>query len=367
VTGVGFQPKVVLFRYNMSPTDASQSDSVIGFGVGISSSDRRTAGDYENHNLTTSNHAAWNQDTYCIYTPSGSARADFVSMDSDGFTVNWVGASQMKVQYLALGGDALTNYKTGVGSAKTTTGNQSYTGVGFQPTALIVWAGKFSTTPLDQSTNGNGLFGFATSSNARGMVAWRNLNNSNPQVAKRRQSTQRVLSSTTTFTEADFVSFDSDGFTLNYTTAGGNADIFYYLALRGPHVKVSSFNQPTTTGNQSLTGAGFMPKAAIMMSANDVSANNDAAQAHARASFGWATGTSERASLWIGETDNVSPTVAWRDHDSTKLIKLMTESSGGSPTVNAAADHVSFDSDGQTINWTTADGTARQILVLWIG
>jgi len=43
----------------------------------------------------------------------------------------------------------------------------------------------------------------------------------------------------------------------------------------------------------------------------------------------------------------------------------MTESA--SPTVNAAADHVSFDSDGQTINWTTADGTARQIIVLWIG
>ena len=128
---------------------------------------------------------------------------------------------------------------------------------------------------------------------------------------------------------------------------------------------MSSFNQATTTGNQSLTGAGFTPKAAIMVSANDVSGNNDAAQAHARASFGWATGTSARASLWIGETDNVSPTVAHRNLDTTKLIKLMTESS--SPTVNAAADHVSFDSDGQTINWTTADGTARQILVLWIG
>ena len=50
-----------------------------------------------------------------------------------------------------------------------------------------------------------------------------------------------------------------------------------------------------------------------MMSANDVSANNDAAQAHARISFGWATGTSARASLWIGETDNVSAysPVAW--------------------------------------------------------
>ena len=287
-------------------------------------------------------------------------------MDSDGFTINWVTSSQAKIQYLALGGDAVTHVKTGTGSAKTSTGTQAYTGVGFQPTALLVWAGKFSTTPLDQSTNGNGLFGFATSSSARGMVAWRNLNGSDPQVAKRRQSTQRILSSTTTFTEADFVSFDSDGFTLNFTTAGGNADIFYYLALRGPQFKVSSFNQATSTGNQSITGAGFTPKAAIMASANDVSANNDAAQAHARASFGWATGTSERASFWIGETDNVSPTSASRNHDSTKLIKLMTEG-GGSATVNAAADHVSFDSDGQTINWTTADGTARQILVLWIG
>jgi len=102
-----------------------------------------------------------------------------------------------------------------------------------------------------------------------------------------------------------------------------------------------------------------------MISANDVSANNDAYQAHARASFGRATGTSERASLWIGETDSVSPTVASRNLDRTKLIKLRTE--GASPTVNAAADHVRFDSDGQTIKWTTADATARQILVLWIG
>ena len=365
ITGIGFQPKVVLFRYNLQTSTGSGADSVIGFGVGVSSSDRRVSGDYSNNNLSTSTHDAWNQDTYCIYAPSGSPRADFVSLDSDGFTINWASASSMIVSYLALGGDGLTNVKTGAASAKTSTGNQSYTGVGFQPTALIVFAGKFSTSPLDQSTNGSGLFGFATSSSARGMVAWRNQNGSNPQVAKHRQSTQRILSTTTTFTEADFVSFDSDGFTLNYTTAGGSADVFYYLALRGPQVKVSSFNQATSTGNQSLTGAGFTPKAAIMMSANDVSGNNDAAQANARVSFGWATGTSARSSFWIGETDNVSPTVAYRNLDSAKLIKMMTESA--SPTVNAAADHVSFDSDGQTINWTTADSAARQILVLWLG
>ena len=365
VTGVGFQPKVVLFRYNMSATDTSQGDAIIGFGVGVSSSDRRVSGNYATTGLTTSANAAWNQPTYCIYTPGGGSRADLVSLDSDGFTINWVTSSQMAVQYLALGGDAITHVKTGSAAAKTSTGNQSYTGLGFQPTALIVFAGKFSTSPLDQTTNGSGLFGFATSSSDRGFVAWRNQTGSNPQAAKHRQSTQRIMSTTTNFTEADFVSFDSDGFTLNFTTSGGSADVFYYLALRGPQVKVTSFNQATSTGNQSITGAGFTPKAAIMASANDVSGNNDSAQAHARASFGWATGTSERASLWLGETDNVSPTVASRNLDRTKLIKMMTE--GASPTVNAAADHVSFDSDGQTINWSTADGTARQIIVLWIG
>jgi len=365
VTGVGFQPKVVLFRYNMLGTDTSSPDSTIGFGVGVSSSDRRVAGDYSNNNLTTSSHSAYNQSSYVIYTPGGTSKADFVSMDADGFTINWTSSSSMSVQYLALGGSGLTDFKTGSAAAKTTTGNQSYTGLGFQPTCLLVWAGKFSTTPLDQSTNGNGMFGFATSSSARGMIAWRNQHGSNPQVAKHRQSTQRVLGTANTFTEADLVSFDSDGFTLNFPTAGGSADVFYYLALKGPQFKVSSFTQPTSTGNQALTGAGFTPKAALMISANDVVANNDASQAHARASFGWATGTSERSSLWIGETDNVSPTVASRNLDRSKLIKLMTE--GASPTVNASADHVSFDSDGETINWTTADATARQILVLWIG
>jgi hypothetical protein len=365
VTGVGFQPKVVLFRYTMQGADGSMGDSSIGFGVGVSSSDRRVGGNYSNTGLTTSSQSVWNQSSYVIYTPGGGYRADFVSMDSDGFTINWATAADMTVTYLARGGDAITNVKTGSAAAKTTTGTQAYTGVGFQPTALIVWAGKFAQNPADTATNGNGLFGFATSSSARGMVAWRNLNNSNPQGAKRRQSTQRIVSTTTTFTEADFVSFDSDGFTLNFTTAGGAADVFYYLAIRGPQVKVTSFNQATSTGNQSITGAGFTPKAAIMISANDVSANNDAAQAHARASFGWATGTSERASFWIGETDNVSPTVASRNLDRTKLIKMMTE--GASPSVQAAADHVSFDSDGQTINWTTADATARQIIVLWLG
>jgi len=366
VTGVGFQPSFLLFWFNRLGADGSSGDAVIGIGCAVSSLDRRAGGNYSNDNITPSSNTAWNQSSSCIYAASGSPSADFVSFDSDGFTINWLVANPMIINYLALGGSDLTNVKGGVAQAKVTTGNQSYTGVGFQPTCLLVFCGKFSTQPLDGGTQGNALFGFATSSSDRGFIAWRNQNAQNPQIAKHRQSKSRLLAHTTNFSEADFVSFDADGFTLNWTLAGGAADSFYYVALRGPQFKVSNFNQPTSTGNQSLTGAGFTPTASIMISANDVGANDDAAQSHARASFGVATGAAERSCIWTGETDNVAPTVAKRNLDRTKLLKLMTESAGG-PTVNAAADHVSFDSNGQTINWTTADGTSREILVLWIG
>lgn len=367
VTGVGFQATVVIFWWNLSVSDGSAVDFMMGFGVGISSSDRRAAGNSSIDNQASSINNAWNQSSTCIYAPGGVPRADFVSMDSDGFTVNWVSASSSVFNYLALGGTDLTNVKSGAIAAKTTTGNQAYTGVGFQPTCLILFAGKFSTDPLDQATNGAAMIGFATSASDRGCVAWRNKNGANPQVAKHRQSKSKIAISVTdagVFTEADFVSFDSDGFTLNFTTAGGSADVCYYLALRGPQFKVSSFNQPTSTGNQSITGSGFTPKASLMISNNDTAANDDTTAAHALVSLGAATGTSARACIWSGESDAVSPTVADHDLDRTKLIKMIANSS---LTVNAAADHVSFDSDGQTVNWTTADATAREVLVLWVG
>ena len=367
VTSVGFQPTVVLFWWNLLSADGSGADFIFGFGVGISTSDRRAVGNYSTDAQATSSNAAWNQSTTCIYAPSGAPRADLVSMDADGFTVNWISATGTVINYLALGGSDLTNVKSGAIAAKTTTGNESYIGVGFQPTCLILFAGKFSTDPLDQNTNGAAMLGFATSTSDRGCVAWRNKNGVGTQVAKHRQSKSKVAISLTdagVFTEADFVSFDADGFTLNFTTVGGTADICYYLALRGPQFKVSNFAQPASTGNQALTGAGFTPKAALMLSANDTAANDDATNAHALLSVGAATGTTARGCVWAGETDGVTPTQADRNLDRANLIKMMTQNS---LTVNASADHVSFDADGQTINWSAADATARETLVLWIG
>lgn len=349
----------------------SAGDAFIGFGVGISSSSRRAIGDTSTFAQTPSSHAAFNQNAYCIYTPSGSAKADFVSCDSDGFTINLISTSSgMLVNYLALGGDALTNYKLGTLTDSGATGNQTISGVGFQPDTVLFFAGKYSTEPLDQSTNGAAMFGFAKSSSQRGVVSWRSKSGANPQVAKHRQSTSKCIISLTdsgVFAEADYVSSDSDGFTVNYTTAGGASGSMYYLALKGPNFKIVSFNQPTSTGNQTLTGAGFTPKASLFFSNNDIAANNDSTLAHSRLSLGVATGTgtNERSCIWSGEADVTIPTNTARYMERAKVIKLMTE--GATPTLNAEADHSSFNSDGQVLNWTTVDATARQIIGLWLG
>lgn len=370
ITGVGFQPKVVQFFYNRRVTDGTTGDAFIGYGVGISSSARRATAFLSADASTSSSNVAVNRNNSCIYFPGAIVVADFVSQDADGFTINWTTNTPGEatiVNYLALGGASLTDVAVGTITAKTTTGNEAYTGVGFQPTALLVFAGKWSTDQLDAGTNGAFTFGFATSSTARGAVSERSRNASNPQVAKHRQSTSKIAISLTdagVFTEADLVSFDADGFTLNYTTAGGTADVVYYLALRGPSVKVGAFNQATSTGSQATTGVGFQPKALLLASANNTSANNDATNNNGQVSLGWGTSSTARGSIWAGDVTGVSLTQADKDLDRAKILKLF---SPGTPTLNAAADLVTFDSDGFTLNWITADATARQILYFAIG
>src|SRR5262245_23350603 len=87
VSGLGFQPKVVIFFYNSATSDSTNANARIGFGVGISSSDRRAIYNVSIDNQASSTNTAANQNTSCIYL-GGNPIADLVSLDSDGFTVN---------------------------------------------------------------------------------------------------------------------------------------------------------------------------------------------------------------------------------------------------------------------------------------
>jgi hypothetical protein len=373
VTGVGFQPKLILLFGNSRTSDGSTALGQFGFGVGVSSSDRR-AGSYASTDNTAGGQVGFSEgNTRCWRLGDGTgnnlSQADFVSMDADGFTLNWTAADATAriVNYIALGGTDLTNVKSGSNAMRTSTGNQSYTGMGFQPDAML-----FFFTHYSQSTNGGTntgaarfTIGYANSATARGYSAWLSRNGDNPTVTNRVQKTNRCFGQLTTdslLSEFDLVSFDADGFTVNQTTASGTADSFYWVALKGGQFKTGSFNQATSTGSQATTGVGFQPSVLLLQSINN--ASSALVLANSRNSFGAGSSSSARAAVWTGDRDNVATSITDQNLDQTSICRLMTETT---PTVDADADLTSLDSDGFTLDWTTADATAREILYFAAG
>ena len=303
----------------------------------------------------------------CIQTVTSSAsttinEADFVSMDPNGFTINVTKVSGTPtIQYLALGGNDLTNAYVGVAQRKTSTGTQAYTGVGFQPDAMMIFTmANFTSIPaISAVTNIQTTFGVcdgATSKVTANYIQY-NVTTTNTE---RRQSSSIYLSlngSGGVSAEATFTSFDSDGFTLNWTTANASATYFIVVCLKGGSYNVGTFNQNTSTGNQVVTGTGFEPTGVLFSAYMSTTSASTAAEA--RWSLGGASSSTSRGVLWSGSTDNQADSICDTYNDLTKVIKFMIE---GTPTLIAEADFVSMDPNGFTINNTTVDANAREVV-----
>lgn len=383
VTGLGFQPKLVLFFGNNLTADGSAANCNGAFGWALSSTNRMAGTTDGGNNLTSATNSVdvgftsslcYQVINYGNPSPTVVSACDFVSMDSDGFTVNWstTDGTQRVVNYFALGGSSIfTLYSTSTLKTPTATGQVAYTGVGFKPDAVMFFMPRVVVTdpltPAEGSSNWS--FGFAISSNTRGTSGMRNKDGT-PTVARRQQSASEcltVVGSAASVIDADLVSMDKDGFTLSYTKVDVTAYLLPFIAFKGGNYKVGSFNQNTTTqgtGNQSITGVGFRPTGLILVSVDNVTATGN--QSQGRFSFGTASSATQRGCVFMGDTDTANPTVESQDVDRTKVIKMLTEG-GATTTTNAAADFVSFDVDGFTINNTTVDATAREIIYFAMG
>src|SRR3990172_4848530 len=113
--------------------------------------------------------------------------------------------------------------------ANTGTGNQAITGVGFQPKALIF---GFVAKTADGVGTGDGKYavaGMAVSSTQRAAVCF-------ADDAARHTNVKclvMVNGASTLLAEADLVTMDSDGFTINWSTAPSGAWIIPYVAFGG--------------------------------------------------------------------------------------------------------------------------------------
>ncbi len=371
VTGVGFQPKAVLFFLTDKTADGSAANCQIGYGVATSSSNRWCFYGIAQSGLSTHSCSRRYSLSACIgaITAAGAiaAEAGLSSMDSDGFTVNWGTADSTAriVNYIALGGSDISGARCGEIQGPTVTGNQSFTGFGFKPTALIAFCmGTTTAAPALGAASVRPGMGFA---GGGGQAMFANSIFYTTALSRRFQRTDLVAgeaaSSGASICKAQLYSFDSDGFTLNWTEVYTAGRYIYYLALAGPRVKVGSFTQKTSTGTLATTGVGFQPSVLFLGSYN-LAADSSGFYDGARVSVGAADGSQQFAATWGGSASGT--TSDSQDLDRGAVLKMMTPA-GSSPTTQAAAHLESFDADGFTLHWTTADATARQIIYLAIG
>jgi hypothetical protein len=244
VTGVGFAPDVVFHAHGGHALTAALPTNIAGgaFGLGVMDFD----GDqWAFANWTVD--ASFNSDTQrgqvtdaallsFNATPTVQKRASWVSMNADGFTMNFTNTGSVaaaRVFSLALKG---VNVKPGFFLKSTTAApaSQPITGVGFRP-SLVMLASFQSTTQANPVANSRFGLG-ASDGTTEGSSATQDLNGSATMNVDAIDKTSKVFvkldnSTPAIDAEADLTSLDADGFTLNWTTNDAVQTQILYLSL----------------------------------------------------------------------------------------------------------------------------------------
>jgi hypothetical protein len=162
--------------------------------------------------------------------------------------------------------------------------------------------------------------------------------------------------------EATFVSMNSGGFTLNFTTANSSAAQVYSLALAGLKAGVGTFNKVTAgaPANQAVA-SGFAPSAVLLASYQMGAQTAPVSETNCSFGLGASDGTNKASSAITSADGVATTTVDGQDKTSKAFIKMNT------PPLDAEADMASFGASGFTLNWTTNDAVASQICFLALG
>lgn len=374
-TDPGFQPKALVVFGGAQSASGAQSNAEFSLGFASSSTTEVSAGYNSADVVTTSdtvrvNNTAAIVDFGDVGLTTARLVADLTSFDATGFTTNWstVDVASPLYQYLALGGSDITNVFSGSYAMNTATGNQSVTGVGFQPDIVIMMA---TLNTVSGRTNNANQFGFGVmTSSAQWSICQK------AQHAVGTSNTNRGFVNNgcllLTQTGADgtahlqsYVSMDSDGFTVNITTALGTASLVEFIAIKGGQWKVGTETQKTSTGTKPTTGFGFAPSSLLFATVCDTQTAGNAT--NARLCVGASSGSSNNVSTWTGDADNSALMVTDTYMNASKCITMATEQVLAAVTVQAEANVDSLDSDGFTLNWTTADATARVFGYIGVG
>jgi hypothetical protein len=230
---------------------------------------------------------------------------------------------------------------------------QAITGVGFQPRALILFTAG-ATTDETWADGYRAAIGFAARNAADtltvGSVASASQDAQATSNASRRAAAKALTIvewGETTLAECDLTSFDSDGFTLSWTTNNNQAYIIHYMALGGPDLTdayVKGWDTGTGTNKHSITGVGFAPDC-VLHASHNVTGTGSSASAH----IGLGAMTSaEQWAVAVRANDAVGTMVTY--HGTQNANAFYTQSNVGGDYAKAA--YTSMDADGFSITFS---------------
>jgi hypothetical protein len=368
-------PKAIIF-WTANATSAYTAGIANGVGfVGgtTASTDQRAAGLASDDNVATTNTGrGFKATAIAVPNSAGGAYvldASLTAWTTTGFTLNWAvtpGSGRI-VHYLALGGSDLTNAKVGQFAANTGAGNQAVGSVGFQPDCvLLLTIGHTAAATTGTAQLGLGAAmsttqrwaTFVTAGDAQTMTA-----NVDAMQAQRTDSLVTTLSiSATQNSLADFVSFDTDGFTINWSDPPSAAILVGYLALKGGSYDVGAFSKVASPSTDNDVTVGFTPKAVLLHSWSRAASTS--ISANCEQSFGASIGGGTEGCMWHEQLDATLNTSADRVDDATKALRL---ANGPSTTVAEADLDLAAVANGFRASWTTNDATGSEVLYLAVG
>ncbi len=182
---------------------------------------------------------------------------------SNGFNVSSTGSNNASIGYLAMKFDDPGEVFAGMFDTKTSTGTQAYTGVGFEPQALFILGMSSTAVNSSETSPGRGANVAAVAENGSGFTSGSYATALRDAVSATVSAGSRYFTNTLNIWNADSTwaavatadidSFDSDGFTLNYSAADATARKFIALAFKKP--SEGGYTHPTLS-NATLIANG---------------------------------------------------------------------------------------------------------------
>ncbi|MEX0668483.1 MAG: hypothetical protein WD061_01965 [Candidatus Saccharimonadales bacterium] len=355
--GLGTTPKAIFFFGSGSAAVSGTWDAHVHQVVGFSDGTTSYAVSGASEDAVTTSNTEQRIAAKCITIISDGevviGEADLDSWDDTNITVDWTDApvTSDEIMFWVVGGEGV-EAKVMNWQSPTSTGNKVIDTVGFQPD-LVLHATVYAASSIPDSS-GYMATGFGAMDGAGGqwtnaVAAQASQSTSNTGRYQRTDKCISILQANGTSLpvneEAEFVSMNSGGFTVDFTTASAGEWNYISLCIKGVNAKVLSVSE-SGSDTQTIDTLTFEPSA--LLTANTRQAGNSGLVAtDALFGIGAATGDAQRATAQSDRNGQATTDAEslWKNN---RHI-IMPEYG----SIKAEASLTSFNADGWTEDWAT--------------